>query len=254
MTSTQRTSSSLQDLCGTVQTLLPPQFQKDAWYLIVASVLVGCGKPAELGPLYTSLVERVDDAEEKRIKARLSDLLMKEWTLVGIPPVVYGVTALGKAETARNEKRGIKIEPPSEEGLLEFPQHRKNLDMNESIPDRGTKFLQSLYKENLAPICASWGTFASDFMWMERAVIYGLFLSDHEVLSAVEAELVILASIMTQGLSAPTIWHLRGLRRLGVNEADTESVQQAIEAVATWSGRSVEGWPRVKDVPDEIEG
>lgn len=49
---------------------------------------------------------------------------MKEWTLVGIPPVVYGVTALGKAETARNEKRGIKIEPPSEGGLLEFPENR----------------------------------------------------------------------------------------------------------------------------------
>lgn len=89
---------------------------------------------------------------------------------------------------------------------------------------------------------------------MERAVIYGLFLSDHQVLSAVEAELVILASIMTQGLSAPTIWHLRGLRRLGVSAADTESVQQAIEAVATWSGRSVEGWARVTDVPDEIDG
>jgi hypothetical protein len=49
---------------------------------------------------------------------------MKEWTLVGIPPVIYGVTALGKAETARNEKRGITIEAPSEEGLLEFPEHR----------------------------------------------------------------------------------------------------------------------------------
>lgn len=81
-------------------------------------------------------------------------------------------------------------------------------------------------------------------------MIYGLFLSDHEVLSPVEAELVILTSIMTQGLGTATIWHLRGLRRLGVSEADTESVQQAVEAVATWSGRSIEGWPRVKDVGD----
>jgi hypothetical protein len=89
-------------------------------------------------------------------------------------------------------------------------------------------------------------------MWMERAVIYGLFLSDHSVLSDVESELVILSSIMLQGLSAPTIWHLRGLRRLGVSEEDTELVQQAIEAVATWTGKSVEGWPRVKDIPDQI--
>ncbi|CRG91413.1 hypothetical protein PISL3812_08461 [Talaromyces islandicus] len=247
-------SVSLQDLCTKVQTLLPEQFKKEAWYLIVASVLVGCGKPSELGPLYTNLVENADDVEEKRIKDRLSDVLMKEWTLVGIPPVIYGVTALGKAETARNEKRGITIEPPSEGGLLEFPDHRKNIDMNGLIPERGTKFLQQLYLQNLAPICSSWGSLANDFMWMERAVIYGLFLSDHQVLSAVEAELVILSSIMTQGLSAPTIWHLRGLRRLGVSAADTESVQQAIEAVATWSGRSVEGWARVTDVPDQIDG
>lgn len=131
---------------------------------------------------------------------------------------------------------------------------RKNIDMNGAIPERGTKFLQQLYLQNLAPICSSWSSFANDFMWMERAVIYGLFLSDHQVLSAVEAEIVILSSIMTQGLSAPTIWHLRGLRRLGVSAADTESVQQAIEAVATWSGRSIEGWPRVTDVPDQIDG
>jgi hypothetical protein len=131
-------------------------------------------------------------------------------------------------------------------------KNRRDLDINTAIPDRGTKFLQRLYRENLAPICSSWGTYGADFMWMERAVIYGLFLSDHEVLSAVEAELVILASIMCQGLSAPTIWHLRGLRRLGVSEDDVESVQKAIEAVATWAGKSVEGWPRVKDVPDVI--
>ncbi|EEA24742.1 hypothetical protein EYB25_004153 [Talaromyces marneffei] len=250
MTSTP--SETLEDLCTRVQTILPEQFRKDAWYLIVTAVLVGCNKSTETGTLYTNLVEHVSESEEKRIKARLSDVLMKEWTLVGVTPIVYAVTALGKAETAFYEKRGLKMEeaPPSEDGLLDFPDKRKNIDFNNHIPDRGTKFLQQLYRQNLAPICASWGSFASDFMWMERSVIYGLFLSDHEILSAVEAELVILTGIMIQGLSAPTIWHLRGLRRLGVSEEDTEKVQLAIEAVAGWSGRDVEGWPRVKDIGD----
>lgn len=112
--------------------------------------------------------------------------------------------------------------------------------------------MQRLYQENLAPIKAAWGSYGDDFMWMERAVIYGLFLSDHSVLSDVESELVILSSIMIQGLSAPTMWHLRGLRRLGISEEDTELVQQAIEAVATWAGKSVQGWPRVKDIPDKV--
>ncbi|KAL1967041.1 hypothetical protein VTN77DRAFT_3565 [Rasamsonia byssochlamydoides] len=248
------TSKSLQELCAQVKALLPEQFRQDAWYLIVSSVLVASGKPLELGSLYTYLVESTgaDDAEENRLKARLSDTLMKEWTLVGIPLVVTAVSALGKAEKERNEKKGLKVESPSDEELLAFPEKRLNLDINTAIPDRGTKFLQRLYRENLAPIFSSWGSYGPDFMWMERAVIYGLFLSDHEVLSAVEAELVILASIMSQGLSAPTIWHLRGLRRLGVSEYDVESVQKAIEAVATWAGRSVEGWPRVTDVKDVI--
>lgn len=67
-----------------------------------------------------------------------------------------------------------------------------------------------------------------------------------------EAELVILSAIMCQGYRAPTIWHLRGIRRLGVSEDDVEMVQSSIEAVATWSGKSIEGWPRVGDVTDEI--
>ena len=60
---------------------------------------------------------------------------------------------------------------------------------------------------------------------------------------------MILASIMCQGLKPPTIWHLRGLRRLGVSEEDVERVQTAIEEVARWSGKSTEGWARVTDVP-----
>lgn len=88
---------------------------------------------------------------------------------------------------------------------------------------------------------------------MEKAVIYGLFLSDHELLSPTETSLVTLSSIMCQGLAAPTIWHLRGLRRLGVSEADVELVQRAIEMVAKWAGRDVQGWPRVTDIPDVIK-
>ena len=87
---------------------------------------------------------------------------------------------------------------------------------------------------------------------MEKAVIYGLFLSDHEILSPAETEMVVLSSILCQGLGAPSIWHLRGLMRTGVSEGDVDQIEKAIETVAKWSGRSVEGWPRVKDIPDVI--
>lgn len=136
--------------------------------------------------------------------------------------------------------------------LTRYPMYRQNANLDKSISDRGTQFIQTLYKDNVQSIFSSWGCHSADFEWLEKSIVYGLFLSDHSVLSAVESELVILASIMCQGLRAPTIWHLRGLRRLGLSAEDVEHVQSAVEAVAKWSGRSTEGWPRVTDVKDEI--
>lgn len=77
-------------------------------------------------------------------------------------------------------------------------------------------------------------------------------MSDNSVLSDVEVELVVLPAILCQGLKGPTMWHLRGTRRLGVNEEDVERVQIAVESVARWAGISIEGWLRVRDIEDEV--
>ena len=108
--------------------------------------------------------------------------------------------------------------------------------------------MQTLYAQHLAPIFATWGSHRSDFEYLEKEIIYGMFLSDHSILSAVETELVILTSIICQGLRAPAIWHLRGLRRLGVSAADVESVEAATEVIAKWAGKDTQAWPRVDDV------
>lgn len=75
-----------------------------------------------------------------------------------------------------------------------------------------------------------------------------MFLSDHSVLSPIEAELVTLTAIMCQGLRAPTLWHLRGLRRLDVSAAIVEKVEIAIEQIAQWAGKETGAWPRVDDI------
>ena len=75
-----------------------------------------------------------------------------------------------------------------------------------------------------------------------------MFLADHHVLSAIEAELVILTAIMCQGIRKPTLWHLRGLRRLGVSAADVEAVEIAVERLAKWAGKDTHMWPRIDDV------
>lgn len=128
-----------------------------------------------------------------------------------------------------------------------------NLD-NNTTTTRGSAFLQTLYQQNLAPLFALFGRHAPYMEWLERSIIYGLFLSDHTLLTPVESSLTILTSIMCQGIRAPTMWHLRGLRRLGVSEEDVERVQQGVRDVARWAGKSekeVQGWIRVGEVKVE---
>lgn len=112
--------------------------------------------------------------------------------------------------------------------------------------------MQRLYNDSLAGIFSTLGTNAPLVEWIDEAIVYGLFLADNKILSDVESELVCLISIMCQGLRAPTMWHLRGTRRLGVSEDDVEAVQRAVEILASWAGRNTQGWARVGDVRDEV--
>lgn len=112
--------------------------------------------------------------------------------------------------------------------------------------------MQRLYHGDLAAIFSTLGTNAPLVKWVDEAIVYGLFLADHQILSDVEAELVCLICIMCQGLRAPTMWHLKGTRRLGVSEDDVEAVQRAVEILASWAGRNTEEWARAGDVRDEV--
>lgn len=48
------------------------------------------------------------------------------------------------------------------------------------------------------------------------------------------------------------MWHLRGIRRLGVERGEVEGVQRGVEAVAGWAGKETEGWVRVGEVEGEV--
>lgn len=62
-------------------------------------------------------------------------------------------------------------------------------------------------------------------------ITYGLYLSDHAILDAVDTELVVLAGIAMQNLKTETGWHLRGTRRIGVSLEDTERVLKCVSCV-----------------------
>jgi hypothetical protein len=145
-------------------------------------------------------------------------------------------------------------------------RHRKDY----TIPDmqkRGEKTINSIYGPLLPSIFTGFGTHREDTVHMEVAHVYGLYLSDHTVLNALESEVVVLTAILCTGLRSPGLWHLRGLGRLlGARGADAENsvkdvirgVKMAVMAVVEWCGmeervRLME-WPNVGDVAREIGG
>lgn len=64
--------------------------------------------------------------------------------------------------------------------------------------------------------------------WISTDITYGLYLSDHTILDAIDTETVVLSGIMIQNLKKETGWHLRGMRRVGVSQEDVELVHQCV--------------------------
>jgi len=63
--------------------------------------LIACGRPEAIADLYLFLTsqERFSaSAQRKRLSRQLRDVLMKEWTLVGIPLVITALAALAAVE------------------------------------------------------------------------------------------------------------------------------------------------------------
>lgn len=177
-------------------------------------------------------------------------MLMKEWTLIGIPLVISAVPHLAKATA--HAHAAVGSEPPSRQ-VQEENSHYSPKSIELQTENQGYGFMQQIYLHNLPTIMSTWGPHQLDFEWLEKRVIYGLFLSDHSILTELEAELVTLSSIMVSGLRPPTMWHVRGLMRLGIGVADVESVCDVVKKVAKWAGKiGTEGWIRAEEVDPEL--
>jgi hypothetical protein len=159
----------------------------------------------------------------------------------------------------------------------------KNLDMSD-IEKRGEITIDSIYGPLLNKIFASFGAHAADVAFMEVALIYGLYLSDHSNLTPIETEVVVYAAILTIGLWGPSLWHTRGLGRVlgargneeaeGIDAGRKEKLERikdvvkgckmACMTVVEFVGpeyvqRSAmkgegKGWPNVEDVSRELGG
>lgn len=109
---------------------------------------------------------------------------------------------------------------------------------------------------------------------MELFTVYGLYLSDFEQLTPIEAELIVFVTISCLGLgTGPALWHLRGLGRLLGARGDDDnqakvrrakdvirSVKVAIMGVVEFVGEEflakakLDTWPNVGDVVRVLGG
>ena len=213
--------------------------------LVKLSSVIACGKIEESGEIVKHLLNtsHTTAALRNRLSAQLGDMIMKLWILVGLPVAILALATIAKAE----KEAGMPV-PPLED---QFHQSiYSSLDTSDDIEDRGHAAMRLIYRSNLDPIMASWGLHQADFEWLEKRVVYGLFLSDNRILDQVESECLNVAGIMCQGLERPTMWHIRGLRRLGVTKDNAEIVCNVIKKAAREIGgrTDVDNWLNAVDV------
>ncbi len=127
-----------------------------------------------------------------------------------------------------------------------------------------------LYGPALLPkIFDTWGSFRSDVVFLEASIIYGLYLSDHSVLTEIQSECVIVASLLCTGFAPPSLWHLRGLcRLLGARGNIVAENKQILDKVQRFEDgikecvrfykmedkAKLKDWPAVADVEKELDG
>ncbi|EGP83206.1 uncharacterized protein MYCGRDRAFT_88187 [Zymoseptoria tritici IPO323] len=160
----------------------------------------------------------------KALMRRLREALLKLVSVVGVPKPLEAIFSIAAVE--KPEDRDMSF---SRETWQSGPENLA----------RGRNWLSQIYRHNHA---ATENVLAAhkDFMWISEEITYGLYLSDHSIIGPVETELVVLTGIMMQNLVRETGWHLRGIRRIG------------IERVAAFCGLALNRVPRVADIEHEV--
>lgn len=170
---------------------------------------------------------------------------MKLWVLVGIPLIACSLPVFAKVE------RDAGLPLPNLEEQVSMSDHVGHVQLNSDVEQHGYETMLQLYRKNLHPIMSTWGSYEADFQWLEKGVVYGMFLADTRVLEQKVVSCLNIAGIMCQGLEAPTMWHVRGLRRLDVSVEDAEVVCDVVKRVAGefgGKGDIVGEWFKAKDV------
>ncbi|KAH6682291.1 hypothetical protein F5X68DRAFT_192631 [Plectosphaerella plurivora] len=214
----------------------PRRFREHGWYITVIASLIGSGQQKLAGHLYTHLISQPQyqtPEQRQALVRRLREAMVKCIIINGIPVVIEAITAISDIE--RPEDRDLSCS-------------REDWQIGPETTERAANVLKVLYKSEKGGHVKTLQAH-KDIPWISVNVSYGLFLSDHRILSMQETELVVLPAIMTQNLRGPTYWHLRACLRVGMEVEEVEAIHKVIEAVAAYGGKTLDV-QRAADVTD----
>ncbi|KAJ5101214.1 hypothetical protein N7456_007266 [Penicillium angulare] len=249
----QRNEQQWADLCCRVRCLVPRELGENAWYLIITAALGVCPMPSATAAFYTYLTKHVSEFSSENSKEHLSkrlrDVILKLLTIVGGPQVLSVLIPLAAAEG------DIKSKAASSMLNKKWASDRINV---QDIYDRGQTTINTIYGGRLLEkVFESFGSHKEDVKFQEIFTLYGLYLSDFEILTPIETEAVVYASISCLGLEVPGKWHLRGMGRLmgargTYNDSEEMSkivgqlidLKQAVESVVGFVGDDFEARAR----------
>ncbi|KAK6515091.1 hypothetical protein TWF506_007438 [Arthrobotrys conoides] len=222
-----------------VEDSFPKSLGPDKWYLMLIATLTYASDPDHIGDLYTHLISRPEFSTSESRQAlirRIREALLKSISIIG---VCKPLTAIFKIDS---------IERPEDK---DYTFSRKGWQADEKNLERGNGFLKKIYRHNSQFLSDKLNAH-KDFDWMIWNITYGLYLSDHSILSDVETELVVMCGILIQNLNKVTTFHLRGARRVGMSKEEVEQIHVCCEKVASFCGVRVDKVPRVADIEYQV--
>ncbi|KAF3184930.1 hypothetical protein TWF225_005835 [Orbilia oligospora] len=234
--------ASIQELTALfedVEESFPKSLGPDKWYLMLIAALSYASDPNHIGDLYTHLISRPEFSTRESRQALVRRIREALFKLVSILGICKPLTAVFKVDSVEN---------PEDK---DYSFSRKGWQADEKNLERGNGFLKKIYQHN-SQFLTDKLVAHKDFDWITWNIIYGLYLSDHSILSDVETELVVMCGILIQNLTTVAGFHLRGARRIGMSKEEVEQIHICCEKVARFSGVRMDKIPRVADIEDQV--
>ncbi|KAF2808127.1 uncharacterized protein BDZ99DRAFT_445287 [Mytilinidion resinicola] len=235
----------IQDLFETIRKSFPESLPQDSWYIpSQASALLATDGGENFAALYKYAIKQLGPGSSsearKNVSRRLREVIIKTWTLLGLPKVFPAYYSLASAEA-----------PGDAAADFERSERRANLHPDE-VSARGQDWIERELADDGEVVRKSLST-NPDLAWTMKFIQYGYFFADTSVLGTIENEMCILAALMGQGAQIATFVHMKSLRRLGASKSEAEAFQDVVVKVAVFQGKNTSSWHRFEEIEHLFE-